>query len=58
MSSDTGITLSPPNLHHNLSINLTTHNLTGQNIVCEVIDPEGLRDVVASAQTTIFLPSG
>lgn len=58
ISIDSGITLSPPNLHHNLSIDLTSHTLTGQSIVCEVKDPEGLRDVVASASTAVFLPSG
>ena len=58
MSNASGIMLSPPSLHHNLSIDLTSHNLTGQRIVCEVKDPEGLRDVVASAVTRVFLPSG
>jgi len=58
MSNDSGIMLSPPSLHHNLSIDLTSHNLTGQRIFCEIKDPEGLRDVVASAVTKVFLPSG
>lgn len=57
-SNDSRIMLSPPSLHHNLSIDLTSHNLTGQSIVCEVKDPEGLREVVASATIRVFLPSG
>jgi len=57
-SNDSGLLLSPPSLHHYLSIDLDYHILTGQNIVCEVNDPEELSNIVASASAEVLLPPG
>ena len=57
-SDDAGVVLNPPSLSHMLSIDLTVHPLTGQDIVCDVMDPEGLKGIVAMASAEVVLLSG
>lgn len=57
-SDDAGIVLNPPNLSHQLNIDLNIHSLTGQDIVCEVMDPEELRGVLTMASAKVVLLSG
>ena len=53
-----GVTLAPASHHHQLTLNLNTFSLTGEDIVYEVLDPEDDRRVVASANIEIALPTG
>ena len=57
-SDDAGVALNPPSLSHQLNVDLNLHSLTGQDIVCEVMDPEGLEGVVAMASAKVVVLSG
>ena len=53
-----GVNLTPTGLHHQLTLDLTSFSLTGEDIVCEVVDPEDDSDVIASATIEISVPLG
>ena len=56
--STAGVTLTPASLYHRLRVDLTSYSLSGDDIVCEVVDPENSEVVVASANFKITLPGG
>lgn len=56
VASDTaGVVLTPDGLYHELTLDLNTFSLSGDDIVCEVVDPEDDRGVVASATIDITI---
>lgn len=59
VASDTsGVELIPAGLGHKLKLDLNTYSLSGDNIVCEIMDPENSSSVVASATIDVTLIEG
>ena len=50
-----GVSLSPEDLYHQLALDLTTYSLSGNDIVCEILNPEDASQVIASDNIQVTL---